>query len=67
MSNMEPQRESPTLREHVSSEPSPLTLPPARLREPSADDLEIDVSDTVYDLPLDDSDRLYEDAEPLKD
>ncbi len=46
---------------------SPLVTPPARLREPSADDLTIDVSDSAIDMPLDDSERLYEDAEPLKD
>lgn len=46
---------------------SPLMTPPARLREPSADDLPMDVSDSALDLPLDDSERLYEDAEPLKD
>ena len=49
------------------SEPSLLTLPPARQRERSADDQEIDVSDTRLDLPLDDSDRLREDAETLRD
>lgn len=49
------------------SEPSILTMPPARLRERSADDQEIDVSDTRIDLPLDDSDRLREDAETLRD
>ena len=46
---------------------SPLTMPPARLREPSADDQEIDVSDPAYDLALDESERLREDAETLKD
>lgn len=46
---------------------SPLTTPPARLREPSADDLEIDVGDPAHDLTLDDSERLREDAEALKD
>jgi hypothetical protein len=46
---------------------SPLTTPPARLRTPSSDDLEIDVSDSVYDLPLDDSDRLRDDANSLRD
>ena len=46
---------------------SPLTMPPARLREPSADDVTIDVSDPAYDLSLDDSDRLHQDAETLKD
>lgn len=49
------------------SEPSLLTMPPARLREPSTDDLEIDISDSRIDLPLDDSDRLREDAETLRD
>lgn len=49
------------------SEPSILTMPPARLRERSADDQEIDISDTRIDLPLDDSDRLREDAETLRD
>lgn len=49
------------------SEPSPLMMPPARLRERSADDLEMDVSDSRLDLPLDDSDRLREDAETLRD
>jgi len=51
---------------HAPTE-SPLTTPPARLREPSADDLPMDVSDSTSDILLDDSDRLYEDAEPLKD
>lgn len=67
MSNMEPQRDTPGLPEYVPSEPSPLTLPPTHFREPSADDLPIDLTDSVYDLPLDDNDRLYEDADPLKD
>ena len=48
-------------------EPSPLTAPPARLREPSADDMEFDVSDPSHDVPLDDSERLREDAEPAYD
>lgn len=48
-------------------ESSPLTLPPARLRERTADDLDFDISDSTHDLPLDDSDRLREDAETLKD
>ncbi|HEX6290007.1 MAG TPA: hypothetical protein VFZ66_12495 [Herpetosiphonaceae bacterium] len=65
------QRESRQHQEHSheqhSHEPSPLTMPPARLREPSADDLEIDVSDPAYDLALDDSERTREDAEALKD
>lgn len=50
-----------------SVEESPLTAPPARLREPSADDQEIDLADPTFDLPLDDTDRLREDAETLKD
>jgi|GEM_PF-7098493 len=45
----------------------PFTLPPARLREPSADDLEVDISDSSLDLPLDDTERFREDAETLKD
>ncbi|WP_026370919.1 hypothetical protein [Kallotenue papyrolyticum] len=46
---------------------SPLTAPPTRLREPTPDDQEIEIVDPDYDLPLDDSDRLREDAEALKD
>jgi hypothetical protein len=49
------------------AEESPLTMPPARLREPSADDQDIDLADPTLDLPLDDSERLREDAETLKD
>ncbi len=49
------------------AELSPLTAPPARLREPTADDLEFDVSDPTHDLPLDDSERLREDAAPTLD
>ncbi len=60
------QIESPQ-HKHQIHEPSPLTMPPARLREPSSDDVEIDVSDPAYDLALDDSERLREDAETLKD
>ncbi len=48
-------------------EPSPLTLPPARLRERTADDLEVDTADPVHDLPLDDSERQHEDAAALRD
>ncbi len=48
-------------------EPSPLTLPPARLRERTADDMEVDTADPVHDLPLDDSERLQEDAAALRD
>ncbi len=47
--------------------PSPLNLPAERLRVPSLDDLTIDVADPAYDLPLDESDRAREDAEPLRD
>lgn len=61
-------RENETHQETVRPvEPSPLTAPPARLRERTADDLEFDVSDTTHDLPLDESDRLREDAETLRD
>ena len=42
-------------------------MPPARLRERTADDLEFDVADPLHDLPLDDTERLREDAEPLRD
>jgi hypothetical protein len=59
-------RQTESREQHIH-EPSPLTIPPARLREPSADDFEIDVSDPARDLSLDDSDRLHEDAETLKD
>ncbi len=48
-------------------DPSPLSLPAERLREPTPDEREIDVSDPDYDLPLDESERLQEDAETLKD
>ena len=58
--NVDPDQQRP-------SEPSPLTLPPARLRERTADDLEIDMDDSVHDLPLDDSERLREDTAPLRD
>lgn len=53
--------------QHRPFEPSPLTLPPARLRERTADDLEIDIDDSVHELPLDDSERLHEDTAPLRD
>lgn len=48
-------------------DPSPLSLPAERLREPTPDEREIDISDPDYDLPLDERDRLQEDAETLKD
>lgn len=68
MSEMNPQREAPTVHEAPASHaPSPLTMPPARLRERTADDAEIDVTDPRIDVPLDDSDRLREDAETLRD
>lgn len=55
-------------REDVPTPPeSPLMNPFRQLREPSADELTIDISDSAIDLPLDDSERLYEDAEPLRD
>jgi hypothetical protein len=60
--------EANTEREHLKPvEPSPLTMPPARQREPSADDMEIDVSDPINDVPLDDTERLREDADPAYD
>ncbi len=49
------------------AEPSPLTAPPARLRERTADDLDFDVSDPTHDLPLDDGERLREDAAPTRE
>ncbi len=51
----------------LAADPSPLSLPAERLREPTPDEREIDVSDPDYDLPLDESDRLQEDAQTLKD
>lgn len=57
----------PDTHDEPLDEPSPLSMPPAHFREPSADDQEIDISDSIYDVPLDDSDRLREDAETLKD
>lgn len=65
MSENEQPQESPGSEKMPTT--SPLTTPSARLRSPSSDDLEIDVSDSVYDLPLDDSDRLREDANTLRD
>ena len=58
--NVKPEQQRP-------HEPSPLTLPPARQRERTADDMEFDVNDPIHDLPLDDSERLQEDAAPLHD
>lgn len=60
------QHEDKEREEHMRGA-SPLTTPPARMREPSSDDQEIDVSDPSHDLALDDSERLREDAETLKD
>jgi hypothetical protein len=51
----------------VPQEPSPLTTPPARTRDWSADDLEADIGDPNFDLTFDDSDRLEEDAHPQAD
>ena len=48
-------------------EPSPLNLPAERLREPTPDELEIDMSDPDHDIPIDESERAKEDAETLKD
>ncbi len=56
----------PSNIEHTH-EPSPLNLPAERLREPTPDELEIDISDPDHDLPLDESERAKEDAETLKD
>lgn len=67
MSENEQQLNQTGAEKAASSTGSPLTTPPARLRTPSSDDFEIDVSDSVYDLPLDDSDRLREDANSLRD
>ena len=47
--------------------PSPLNLPAERLRAPSLDEISIDIADPEDDLPLDESDRVREDAEPLQD
>ena len=47
--------------------PSPLTAPPERTRDWSADDLEVDISDPQLDLTFDDSNRLEEDAQPVSD
>lgn len=67
MSDNEQRQDVPAANKPTSSQPSPLTMPPARLRSPSSDDLEIDVSDSNHDLPLDDSDRLRDDAYTLRD
>ncbi len=50
-----------------AAELSPLMAPPARLREPSADELDVDVFNPVYDVAVDDSERLREDAAPTFD
>ena len=54
-------------QEQQPREVSPLLMPSVRMRERSGDDLDIDISDSTHDLPLDDSDRLREDAETLRD
>lgn len=64
---MSENRKGADTQPQTSPDIAPLTAPPARLRERTADDLEFDVSDTLHDLPLDDSERLREDAEPLRD
>ena len=51
----------------VPVEPSPLTTPPERTRDRSADDLEVDIGDPNFDLTFDDGDRLKEDAHPQAD
>ncbi len=51
-------------QQHVQAptpEPTPLELPAARLREPTADDLPVEIIDTE-ELPLDDEDRELEEA-----
>ncbi len=48
-------------------DPSPLTIPPARTRDWSADDLEVDIADPNLDLTFDDEDRSREDAYPTSD
>lgn len=51
-------------QQHVRTpvaEPTPLELPAARLREPSADDLPVEIVDPD-ELPLDDEDRELEEA-----
>ncbi len=49
------------------NESSPLNMPAERWREPTPDDQVIDISDPDYDVPVDDGERLEEDAETLKD
>ena len=46
---------------------SPLSVPAARTRNRSADDLEVDISDPNLDLTFDDENRLEEDAQPERD
>ena len=48
-------------------EPTPLELPAERLRKPTSDDQEIDISDPRLDVPFDDDNRLEEDARPSLD
>ena len=51
----------------VPSRSSPLTAPPNRTRDRSADDLEVDISDPNLDLTFDDEDRLEDDAHLERD
>lgn len=46
---------------------SSLTTPPARTRDRSADDLEVDITDPNLDLTFDDENRAREDASPTSD
>ncbi len=48
-------------------DPSPLSTPPARTRDWSADDLEVDIADPNLDLTFDDENRLEDDAHPERD
>ncbi len=48
-------------------EPTPLEVPAERLREPSSDDREVDISDPRLDFSFDDGNRLEEDANPSLD
>ncbi len=48
-------------------EPTPLELPAERLRQPTSDDQEIDISDPRLDVTFDDDNRLEEDAHPSLD
>ncbi len=48
-------------------EPTPLELPAERLRQPTGDDQEIDISDPRLDVTFDDDNRLEEDAHPSLD